>query len=269
MNNIWQELGDGVFRRRYESLDLNVGVVVGEYGVLLVDTRASPRQARELINDLDRLTRTSVRWVVNTHWHWDHCWGNALFDGERWGHQRCRRTLVERGEEFRLAAAERLGNEHRRDVMEVEIAPPDHTFVERAALDVGGRRVELAFLGLGHTDADIVAVVPDAGVVFAGDLIEEGAPPYFGDSYPLHWPETLMALEAIGAHVFVPGHGDVVQAAFVADQRAALVEVAGLAREGRLDHRSIGELAERGPYPRATMLDALRRASEQLASGTS
>ena len=72
----WQELGDGVFRRRYDVLDLNVGVVIGGEGVLVIDTRASPRQARETIAELTELTDLPIRWVLNTHWHWATGWKN-------------------------------------------------------------------------------------------------------------------------------------------------------------------------------------------------
>ena len=79
----FDELGDGVFRRRYESLDLNIGVVIGGDGVLVIDTRASHGQARQLIDELTALTPLAVRWVINTHWHWDHTFGNAMFPDAR------------------------------------------------------------------------------------------------------------------------------------------------------------------------------------------
>ena len=83
---MFDELAEGVYARRYESLDLNVGVVVSGDGVLVVDTRASHIEADELRNDLRSLTPLPVRWVVDTHWHWDHTFGNARFpEAEIWG----------------------------------------------------------------------------------------------------------------------------------------------------------------------------------------
>ena len=73
---------------------------------------------------------------------------------------------------------------------EVVCDAPDRVFEETAVVDAGGRRIELRYLGRGHTDNDIIVLVPDVGVMFAGDLVENGAPPYFGDGYPLDWPET-------------------------------------------------------------------------------
>ena len=77
------------------------------------------------------------------------------------------------------------------DMREVVIDPPDRTFDERATVEVGDRVLELAYLGRAHTDRRHLITVPDANVLFAGDLLEEGAPPSFGDSYPLEWPATV------------------------------------------------------------------------------
>ena len=85
-----------IFRRRYPSLDLNIGVVIGGDGVLVIDTRASHGQAEELRSEIAGLTSLPIRWVVNSHWHWDHTFGNAVFpDAALWGHRRCREFLLE------------------------------------------------------------------------------------------------------------------------------------------------------------------------------
>ena len=98
----------------------------------------------------------------------------------------------------------------------------------RRPLDLGGRTVALQHPGRGHTDHDVVVHVPDAAVVFAGDLVEQGAPPDLGDAVVAEWPATLDALLALQPAVVVPGHGDPVDPAFVAAQRAELAEVAAL-----------------------------------------
>jgi glyoxylase-like metal-dependent hydrolase (beta-lactamase superfamily II) len=73
----WQEVGHRAYRFRYRSLDLNVGVVLGDDEVLVVDTRSFAAEAAELLADLRALTPLPCRQVVNTHWHYDHCYGNA------------------------------------------------------------------------------------------------------------------------------------------------------------------------------------------------
>ncbi|MGD2044054.1 MAG: MBL fold metallo-hydrolase [Acidimicrobiia bacterium] len=257
---MFDELGDGVFRRRYESLDLNVGVVIGDDGVLLVDTRASHRQARELAEELRSITDLPVRWVVNTHWHWDHTFGNAVFrDAEIWGHELCAVALSTRGEEMKAGAREWLPEDAHPEVDEVEIVPPAKTFSDRASLQIG-REVRLSYHGFGHTDADIVVRVPTADVAFFGDLIEEGSPPAFGDSHPVAWPLSLRLASSELPTVIVPGHGDVVDADFVEMQLQELAEVAELASSYVKGDVGLDEGVISGPYSKEVMRGALLRA---------
>ena len=260
VQQVFDELGSGVFRRRYESLDLNVGVVVGTDGVLLVDTRASLRQARELAEELPALTDLPVRWVVNTHWHWDHTFGNAVFaDAEIWGHELCVVALSQHGDEMKQAAREWLPADARAEIDEVEIVPPASTFSDHASLDVG-REVSLTYHGFGHTDADIVVRVPDANVAFLGDLIEQGSPPVFDDSHPVAWPLTLRLASEDLPSTIVPGHGDVVDPEFVRMQHQELAEVAELASRYVKGDVGLDYAVADGPYPTEVMRSALLRA---------
>jgi glyoxylase-like metal-dependent hydrolase (beta-lactamase superfamily II) len=263
---MWQQLGEGVFRRRYESLDLNVGAVLGAEGVLLIDTRASHRQAAELQDELRRITKLPVRWVLNTHYHWDHCWGNAVFkDAQIWGHELCRSALLSRGEQARRRILETVAEDDYDDVLDVVITPPEHTFGLQFALDIGGRVVEFRHLGRGHTDSDVVAIVADAGVMFAGDLLEEGAPPAFDDAYPLEWPATLDALTGLVGGPVVPGHGDVVGREFIETQSAEIAAVAALSRASFANGLSPDEVDFRmWPVPEPVARVALQRAFLQM-----
>ena len=257
---MFDQLGEGVFRRRYESFDLNIGVVIGVDGVLIVDTRASHRQADELIAELRALTSLPVRWVVDTHWHWDHSFGNARFpDAEIWGHERCAEALSQQGDLMKEGAKTWVAPENHPEIDEVIVTPPNQTFSTSASLSIG-REVSLSYHGLGHTDADILISVADAGVTFVGDLVEESAPPYFGDGYPLTWPLTMrLAMESMQATV-VPGHGDVVDVDFVRSQREELVSVAELATSVIEGELVIEEAALLGPYPDEVMTTAIQRA---------
>lgn len=257
---MFDELGEGVFRRRYESLDLNVGVVIGDDGVLLVDTRASHRQARELAAELGSITDLPVRWVVNTHWHWDHTFGNAIFGGAQiWGHELCAVALSTRGEEMKASALEWLPEDAHGEIDEVEIVPPRKTFSDAASLQIG-REIRLSYHGFGHTDADIVVRVPDADVAFFGDLVEEGSPPAFGDSHPVAWPLTLKHASADPPATIVPGHGDVVDAGFLQMQMQELAEVAQLASSYVKGEIGLDEGVVSGPYSKEVMRGALLRA---------
>ena len=259
----WQEIGDRVYRMRYRSFDLNVGVVVGDDEVLVVDTRSFAAEAAELLADLRRLTRLPCRKVVNTHWHFDHCYGNAtLRPAAIWGHQRCAAQLRGQGEERRrklMAAHPELAGE----LAAVALDPPDRPVGDAGAeLEVGGWPVELRWCGRGHTDDDLVVVVPDAGVVFCGGLVEEGAPPSFGeDAFPLEWPATLDRLLALAPPVVVPGHGDVVGHAFVRGQRDELAAMADLCRRVAAGELPAEEAVRAAPFPERFARDALARAA--------
>ena len=265
----WEQLAEGIFRRRYASLDLNIGLVIGAEGVVVIDTRASLVQAGELIDHIGELTVTPVTHVVDTHWHWDHTFGNGAFpDAPVWGHSECRRLLAEQGEQGRRRAIGSMP-EHRAEIEAVEIRLPDRVFVERDAIDLGDRVVELRFLGKGHTEGDIVVTVSggggDAGVVFAGDLLEEGAPPMFGDAYPVAWPDTVAAVAALGATTAVPGHGDVMDPAAVATQLDELRSVAALVVRTHTEGGDPDRVGLEGsPYPEATMRQALARGMIEL-----
>jgi glyoxylase-like metal-dependent hydrolase (beta-lactamase superfamily II) len=257
---MFQEIGDGVFRRRFDSLDLNVGVVIGEDGLLIVDTRASHREAAELCDELAGFSDLPVRWVVNTHWHWDHAFGNALFpSADIWGHELSQLALAQHGDEMRSGAKEWLPASRHHEIDEVEIVAPNKTFSDEVSLAIG-REVRLTYHGLGHTDADIIIRVPDAGVAFFGDLIEEGGPPNFGDSHPVAWPLTLrLAAEGMPA-VAVPGHGDIVDETFVEAQHEELVAVADLATAYVSGEMALEEASGSGPYSAEVMTSALLRA---------
>jgi glyoxylase-like metal-dependent hydrolase (beta-lactamase superfamily II) len=258
--SMFDELADGVFRRRYDSLDINVGVVLAEDGVLIVDTRASHAEADELAVELRTLTRLPLRWVVDTHWHWDHTFGNARFpDAEIWGHELCRQAMLERGDSMKDDAAAWLPD-RRPEFDDVVITPPGSVFTDTEVVDMGSRSVTLSYHGPAHTDADIVIGVDGTGVVFVGDLLEEGSPPVFDDGFPLSWPSTLAAVLAKQDPLIVPGHGDVMDQTSARLQLGEIEDVAEIARRCLTEGLPVAEGARSGPYPEEFMLPALRRA---------
>ena len=266
MASRWQEIGDRVFVRRYAFFDQNIVVVRGGELSLVVDTRTTPSQAREVIADARELGIARFDVVVNTHGHYDHVFGNHdLRPTVIWGHERCVTMIQITGERQRRTVAEEQP-ELADDLAAVVLDPPDRTFADRAVIDLGGRRRGAGVPGpWAHRQRHRLRV-PDADVLCAGDLLENGAAPYFGDGFPMDWPATVESMLAMTgpATVVVPGHGDHAGRPFVERSLEELREVkarASLVHSGFMDLEAA--LAD-GPYPAAHMEEPLARALMQL-----
>lgn len=201
----WLEVAAGVFARRYRELDQTLGLVLGDRECLVVDTGRDVAHGVEFAAAVRELTPLP-RQVVLTHGHYDHCFGTAAFG----------RCPV-------WAAAGFVPDAPGEAPAAVDVVPPTELVTGHAAIDLGGRTVFLRHPGRGHTDHDLVVHVPDAGVVFAGDLVEQGAEPSIGpDAHVGDWPRALDVLLELEPTVVVPGHGEPVDQAFVRAQRAWL-----------------------------------------------
>jgi glyoxylase-like metal-dependent hydrolase (beta-lactamase superfamily II) len=251
------EVADRVWVARYQWADANVTAIGSERGLVVVDTHGSTAAGRLVLDDLRRLGAGEVHAVVNTHWHWDHSFGNAAFrehdpDVPIHGHEQAAAWLAERGEETKARWLEYPEDPHAAEVADTEIVLPDRVFSMAHALDLGDRAVELLHLGRGHTDGDLVVRIPDADVVLGGDLVEESAHPWIGmDSWPLEWPSTLEAvLGQLGLETLVvPGHGVVVDRAFVENQRRELGLIAESVQRLVVAGVPIEEAAAQGDWP--------------------
>jgi glyoxylase-like metal-dependent hydrolase (beta-lactamase superfamily II) len=225
----WTAVGDGAYARRYEELDQTMGLVVGTERCLVIDTGRDETFGAEFAASIREITE--LPWtVVLTHAHFDHFFGTTAFlPCPVWAHTRCREVLVAGVEQTRRAGSERYRAEGKDDLAALldvaELVLPTDLFTHRVDLDLGGRIAVLLHPGQAHTDHDVAVHVPDAGVLFAGDLVEQGAPPSVGaDAHPATWPDALDLLLILRPHTIVPGHGDPVDAAFVARQRDDLRE---------------------------------------------
>lgn len=226
---VFSEVADRVWVARYEWADTNITAVGGERGLVVLDTHGSLSAGERVLDDLRGLAAGNVVAVINSHWHWDHTFGNAAFrqldaSVPIHAHENCAAALAEHGEEARERLA-REDAEHSEEVAATTLVIPDQLFSSVAMIDLGDRLLELVHPGRGHTDGDLVVHVPDAGVLLAGDLVEESANPCIGpDSWPLEWPQTLDTVLGMlrPDSVVVPGHGAPVERAFVEEQRNEL-----------------------------------------------
>lgn len=276
----FHEVADRIWVARHEWFDVNVTLVGGSDGLLVVDTHASDLAARGVIEDVRRLGAGEVRRVVNTHQHFDHTFGNAAFRAAYGAvpihaHETAAEETVPAGRRIKAAydLPENRDDPHREEVQATEVVAAGETFSSAVVLDLGDRLVELVHPGRGHTAGDLVVRVPDADVLLAGDLVEESmvrqAVPGFGeDCYPMEWPLSLDIVLGLttAATVVVPGHGAPVDRDFVEEQRNAIGIVAETIRDLATRGVPVADALEAAawPYPREELAAAVRRGYEHL-----
>ncbi|MDK0519391.1 MBL fold metallo-hydrolase [Streptomyces sp. ML-6] len=224
----WERLGHGVGRRRLPGWDATVALVAGADGVLLYDTGSSLREGAELRAQAQALLGRRVTHIALSHPHFDHVLGTAAFSGaEVYGAAGAAETMRREAEDLRLSAVRQGVSEHEATEAVDALVVPRHRVCGERTLDLGGgREVLLVDIGRAHSGHDLVAVVPGSpAIVLCGDLVEESGEPQAGsDAFPARWPAALDRLLELGGEdaVYVPGHGAVVDAAFVREQRGQL-----------------------------------------------
>ncbi|WP_369195703.1 MBL fold metallo-hydrolase [Streptomyces djakartensis] len=226
----WERVAAGVGRCSLPVWDCTIGLVAGEEAVLMIDAGSSLAEGAQLGAQARTLTGRRVTHLALTHPHFDHVLGAAaLPDTEVFGAVGVDAVLSRARDREELredAVRQGLAAPAAREAAE-RLAPPGHLVSGEWTLDLGGgRQVLLANVGPGHTAHDLAVLVPgDPEVVFCGDLVEESGEPQAGpDAVPAQWPAALDRLLALGGEdaLYVPGHGAVVDAAFVRAQRDAL-----------------------------------------------
>jgi cyclase len=211
-----KKIGDGVYAAispDRSKAGSNAGFIVGSDAVAVVDTFLGPDPAKELLAEIRKVTDLPIRYVINTHYHLDHTGGNAVFkqEGATIVAQRNVRLWVNT-ENLKFFGA----NPKPEDTARVQaLVPPDKVYTKSLDLSLGSRKIQVRYM-LGHTGGDSVVFVPDANVVFAGDLVWQHHLPNLIDASTAEWIQTLDKL--VGEHpnaTFVSGHGDIATAADV------------------------------------------------------
>lgn len=221
-------------------------IILLKDGVLVVDTASTPSSGGELVREIKKLTNKPVEYVVNTHFHWDHYWGNEAFveawpdveivsskmtlsDMQRMGLgnpliERWKVEIPKTMEGWKAALAKATDDAARAKLQDritrwgaaaeefkgMHPALPKVVFEHELDLGEGDDRVEILWLGRGHTPGDTVVYVPAKRVVASGDLLA-GDTPYIGVVTPFEWVETLEKLGKLDFDYVIPGHGDVMK----------------------------------------------------------
>ncbi|MPR09250.1 MBL fold metallo-hydrolase [Microvirga tunisiensis] len=189
--------------------DPNTGVIIGDESVMVIDAQATLRLAGKVIEKVRTVTDKPINYVMLTHYHAVRVLGASAYGAQQTiMSEKARAMVAERGQEdwdSEFGRFPRLFQGH-------ESIPgltwPTLTFNDRLTLYLGKRRVDLEFLGRAHTAGDIVAFVPDANVMFTGDIVEYHSACYCGDGHFADWPRTLEAIRSFDLDAIAPGRGD-------------------------------------------------------------
>lgn len=215
-----KQLGKGVYAAVSGRAGGNTGFIIGDNAVLVVDTFISQPPARDLLAEIRKVTNLPVKYVVNTHYHLDHVAGNAIFTetGAIVIAQRNERPWV-RTENLKFYQQNGATPTPEQRATVAALVEPQITYDHIMQIDLGGRVARIVYLP-GHTGGDSVVYIPDANIVFTGDLSWTHRIPNLIDATTSAWVETLDKIVAAHPNVtFVPGHGDIATAQDLKDFR--------------------------------------------------
>ena len=232
---VYAALGNGTIETRDTS-----GVIINNDDVFLVDTNITPEATRRLVNDVKTLTDKPIRYVVNTHWHYDHVDGNQIFgpDVSIIGHQNERTAILGGVLKNRLALEfqnlpgqldnirkqitaeqdparkkpleDRLKTQeaYQQQLMETVPTPPSVTFEDRMTIFRGDREIRLIHPGRGHSDTDILVYLPKEKVIMTGDFFEGPVTGALNFGFHDEWANNLEKLKALDYETTIAGHGE-------------------------------------------------------------
>jgi cyclase len=238
----FEKVTDGVYYATASgsmTVGANSPIIVTDTEAIVIDSEITPAAARALVADLKAITDKPVRYVIDSHYHYDHAHGNQIFAPEVQviGHENTRRRMLTNVLEqytyltsvepvpARVAALrQRISQEtdpqqkatlerqvtnslsYLEQVKETKVTPPNVTLDRKMTLFRGGREIQVLYFGRGHTDTDVVVYLPKERIVCTGDLMESVIS-YMGDAYADEWPATLDRLMALDFDTVMPGHG--------------------------------------------------------------
>ena len=192
------------------SFGANAGIIIGKDGIVVIDTLVSAKEAKRFIEDIKKVSIKPIKYVVNTHYHLDHTFGNAEF--AKLGaiiisHVNDDQNLRKNGETA-LKNAKGYGLSES-DMEGTAIAYPALIFNDRMGLDMGDQKIELIYTGNSHTNGSIIVYLPDKKILFAGDILFTGYHPFIAEGDIKSWGKVLDYIGKMDVAAIIPGHGPV------------------------------------------------------------
>jgi glyoxylase-like metal-dependent hydrolase (beta-lactamase superfamily II) len=276
----WKTVADGVHVAVAEpayKVNCNTAIIENDDGVMVVDTHSKPSAARVIVERLRGMTSKPVRYVVNTHFHWDHWHGNEVYPAAYPGaeivtNDITREAMVMKGGkrlddhrrqmpgdiaklEADLAAAsggerariERelaLARAYRAEIDALKPALPTIAFERTMKLYRRDREIHLMHLGRAHTAGDVFVYLPKEKVVITGDALI-GWTPFMGDGYPEEWAGTLDRLAQLDFTHMIMGHGDVAERDWLGVFRGYVADMVAAVREEAARGATLDEVKQR------------------------
>ncbi len=203
----FDQIGTGLYAYSAEG-DPNSGIIVGDDCVMVIDAQATPAAASDVISRVAKVTDKPIKYLLLTHYHAARTLGASAYKGaEILASDATRSLIAERGKQDMDSEISRFPRLFRTAETTSGLTWPTMTFPDQISVWLGRREVRIVHIGRGHTAGDVIAIVPDAGVVFSGDLVEYNAACYCGDAHFTDWPATLDHLAEMQANALVPGRG--------------------------------------------------------------
>ncbi len=202
------EIGPGLYAFTAEG-DPNSGVIIGDDSVMVVEAQATPRLAKKVIECIRSVTDKPISHLVLTHYHAVRVLGASAYQAPQiLMSDTARAMVVERGQEDWDSEFQRFPRLFQGHEDIPGLTWPTTTFRDRMSVYLGNRRIDLMHLGRAHTAGDIVIHVPDANVMFTGDIVEYHSACYCGDGHFADWSRTLDAIKGFEVDAIAPGRGD-------------------------------------------------------------
>jgi cyclase len=203
----------------------NAGFVLAGDQVIVIDSMINPGTARQLADHLHQVTDKPPTYLINTHHHGDHVFGNAVFSPPATiiAHENVREVLLAQGDEMLNSFTQRF-SDVLPDIKDTVILTPQITYRDRMTFHLNGRTLELIHPGVSHTHGDTMVYLPNEKVLFAGDMLFNHIfPPIFGSASG--WIAAIEQVEAMDVETIVPGHGFLATKKDFGDLKQLLIEL--------------------------------------------